>query len=115
MYTCQTCYDLFVDTDNTLYCSMLYFHQVVLKSLNSESNALRIVAGTGSSNSTSTTLNAPRGIFVDINLDLYVADYGNHRIQLFRSGQLNATTVAGSTSSTTTISLNLSNWNCLRC
>ena len=74
--------------------------------MKSESNALRIVAGTGSAGSTSTTLNGPRGIFVDVNLDLYVADTGNSRIQLFRSGQLNATTVAGSSSLTTTISLN---------
>ena len=29
-----------------------------------------------------------------IHLDLYVADCGNNRVQLFRSGQLNATTVA---------------------
>ena len=37
----------------------------------------------------------PRGIFVDTNLDLYVADRYNHRVQLFRSGQLDAVTVAG--------------------
>src|SRR5207244_2151424 len=33
--------------------------------------------------------------FVDINLDLYVADCGNDRVQLFHSGQLNGITVAG--------------------
>jgi len=37
----------------------------------------------------------PRGIFVDINFNLYVADSGNNRIQLFQSGQPNGTTVAG--------------------
>jgi hypothetical protein len=35
-----------------------------------------------------------------------VADYSNSRIQLFRSGQLTGTTIAGSTSLTTTITLN---------
>ena len=105
MYTYTACYGLFVDTGNILYCSMDDFHQVVAKSLNSNSNDSRIVAGTGSNDSTSTTLSSPRGICVNVNLDLYVADCGNHRIQLFRSGQLNATTVAGTTSSTTTISL----------
>jgi DNA-binding beta-propeller fold protein YncE len=40
-------------------------------------------------------LSDPRGIFVDVNLNLYVADWGNHRIQLFQSGQPNGTTVAG--------------------
>ncbi|CAF4414903.1 unnamed protein product, partial [Adineta steineri] len=46
----------------------------------------------------------PRGIFVDTNLNLYVADCGNDRVQLFLSGQVTATTVAGSTA-TGTISL----------
>ncbi|CAF4321013.1 unnamed protein product, partial [Adineta steineri] len=50
-------------------------------------------------------LNSPRGIFVDVNFDLYVADYGNNRVQLFRSNQSNGTTVAGNTSNETTITL----------
>jgi sugar lactone lactonase YvrE len=37
----------------------------------------------------------PQGIYVDINFNLYVADSRNNRIQLFQSGQLNATTIAG--------------------
>jgi DNA-binding beta-propeller fold protein YncE len=41
-------------------------------------------------------LNRPNGIFVDINFDLYVADYYNNRIQLFKSGELNAKTLARS-------------------
>jgi DNA-binding beta-propeller fold protein YncE len=105
MYTCQMCYDLFVDISNTLYCSMSDFHLVVTKPLNSGSNALTIIAGTGSTGSASNMLNHSYGIFVDINFDLYVADSGNDRIQLFRSGQLNATTVAGNGSLNTTITL----------
>ena len=46
------------------------------------------------------------GIFVDINLDLYVADHGNDRIQLFRSNQRNGITVAGKGSVEVTIELN---------
>jgi sugar lactone lactonase YvrE len=107
MSTCQRCWDLFIDISNNLYCSMGDLNQVFTKSLNDGSNTLKIVAGTGSSNSTSTTLNSPRGIFVDTNFDLYVADCFNNRIQLFQSGQLSATTVAGSGSSTITIVLNL--------
>ena len=38
-------------------------------------------------------LNNPYGIFVTINFDLYVADCGNDRVQLFRFGERNATTV----------------------
>jgi len=63
------------------------------------------VAGNGSHGSTSNMLNSPNGIFVDTNFDLYVADYENNRIQLFRLGQINGTTVAGDTSANLTISL----------
>jgi hypothetical protein len=106
MYACQICSALFVDISNTLYCSMGNLHQVVTQSLNSGSNTLTIVAGTGIASNAPNMLNQPQGIFVDINFDLYVADTMNNRIQRFTSGQLNATTVAGNTSSLTTISLN---------
>ena len=53
------------------------------------------VAGTGCAGYRPHLLYFPRGIFVTINFDLYVADAGNDRIQLFRSGQLNGTTIVG--------------------
>ena len=106
MFTCSTCQGIFIDISNNIYCSMRYAYQVVKKSLDTTSNILTVVAGTGSSGSTSTTLNEPYGIFVDDNFDLYVADIANNRIQLFHSGELSATTVAGSGSPTATISLN---------
>ncbi|CAF5174511.1 unnamed protein product, partial [Rotaria magnacalcarata] len=40
-------------------------------------------------------LNSPDGIFVDSNLNLYVVDSGNNRIQKFKNGELNSTTVCG--------------------
>jgi hypothetical protein len=76
-----------------LYCSLYSYHEIVSKSLNTRLNIWNTVAGTGSAGSTSITLNSPFGIFVDINLNLYVADYGNSRIQQFPSGQLNGTTI----------------------
>jgi hypothetical protein len=89
------CFSLFVDTSNTLYCSFGYANRVVKKSLD-EPNALEIlIAGTGSKGATSYELNWAWGIFVDIYFNLYVADAGNNRIQLFRPGQRNAKTVAG--------------------
>jgi sugar lactone lactonase YvrE len=91
----QECYGLFVDINDTLYCSITDLHQVVTKSLNSGFNTSTVVAGTGCPGYTSYTLYYPYGIFVDINFDLYVADCYNNRIQRFQSGQLSATTVAG--------------------
>ena len=64
-----------------------------------------IVAGTGTAGFTSSMLDNPHGIFVDINFDLYVADCSNNRIQLFQLGRSNALTVAGSTAAGT-ITLN---------
>jgi hypothetical protein len=106
MYINSACYGLFVDINDTLYCSMRDQHQVAKKWLNDSINASTMVAGTGITGSDTNMLNEPHGIFVDINFDLYVTDSYNHRIQLFSSGQSNGITVAGSGSSTTTIALN---------
>jgi hypothetical protein len=64
-----------------------------------------VAAGTASPGSAFNELNGPGGIFVDVNFDLYVADLGNHRVQLFQSGESNGITVAGSTSPNPTINL----------
>ncbi|CAF4063852.1 unnamed protein product, partial [Adineta steineri] len=106
MYTCAKCYGIFIDMNNNLYCSMYKFHQIVTKSLDIVSNALTIVAGTGTAGSTPSMLNFPAGIYVNINFDLYVADYSNDRIQLFPSGELNGITAAGARSLDPTITLN---------
>jgi len=105
MYVNQSCQGLFVDINDTLYCSIGDPRSVVKKSLNSSSNITITVAGADSSGSASNMLSDPHGIFVDINLDLYVADYGNNRIQLFQSGQLNGITLAGNGSQNITIVL----------
>ena len=97
------CSGLFVDINNNLYCSQNSLHQVLRKSLNVTSSALTIVAGTGCTGSASHLLAHPRGIFVTQNLDLYVADSSNDRVQLFRSGELNGTTVVGSQASGTIV------------
>ena len=89
------CNGLFVDISNTLYCSVIYYDQVVKQWLSDSVTTSTKIAGTGTSGSTSDMLSSPHGIFVDINFDLYVADCGNNRIQLFHLGQLNALTVAG--------------------
>jgi hypothetical protein len=103
MYVSQQCYGLFVDINRTLYCSMTDHHQVVAKSLDSDSSTFSIVIGTGCPGSASNMLYNPRGIFVDINFDLYVADCRNNRIQLFQLGQTIGSTVAGGVSGTITL------------
>ncbi|CAF1275359.1 unnamed protein product, partial [Adineta ricciae] len=89
------CIGLFIDVNNTIYCSMDIQHLIMAKSLDDNSNKSMIVAGNGTVGSESNSLNMPNGIFVDKNLYLYVADWGNNRVQRFPSGQLEATTVAG--------------------
>ena len=97
LFTCGRCSGIFIDILNNLYCSLIQYHQVVSTSLTSRLNLWSVVAGTGVAGSTSTTLYQPYGVYVDKDLNLYVADYSNNRIQRFRSGQLNGTTVVAST------------------
>ncbi|CAF1224496.1 unnamed protein product [Adineta steineri] len=102
----SSCEGLFVDINDTLYCSMYGHHQVVKRSLiNSVIDSNHVAAGTGIQGSDPNQLNQPHGIFVDANLDLYVADFANDRVQLFQSGKSNGITVAGSTSLNPTIKL----------
>ena len=93
MYIDQICYGIFIDIQDNLYCSMGTSHKVIKKSLRSDANTSTIVAGNGTAGSGLYMLHGPRGIVVDNDLNLYVADCHNHRIQLFRSGQLNGTTI----------------------
>ncbi|CAF0775638.1 unnamed protein product [Adineta steineri] len=103
----SSCHGLFVDINDTLYCSMPDYHQVVKRSLNDAlMNSNRVAAGTGINGSALNELNYPSGIFVDVNLDLYVADSMNNRVQLFQPGQSNGITVAGSRSQRQTTELN---------
>ncbi|CAM4847397.1 unnamed protein product, partial [Rotaria magnacalcarata] len=95
MNTVWTCFSLFIDINNTLYCSVESQHLVLDFSLNITSNAPTIAAGNGSNGSTSNMLNKPQGIFVDIDFSLYVADCNNDRVQKFNFGELNGTTVFG--------------------
>ena len=96
MYVNGTCYGLFVDIYDDIYCSTEQPHIVVKKLMIDNPNTTIIVAGSATTYGLgSNLLLQPRGIFVNINLDLYVADCGNHRIQLFRSGEQNGTTIAG--------------------
>ncbi|UJR32672.1 hypothetical protein I4U23_020133 [Adineta vaga] len=93
IYTINSCYSLFIDINDNLYCSYDTFHLVIKISFNESTYLTEIVAGNGTFGSDSYTLNEPRGIFVDRNLNVYVADCVNNRIQLFYFGELNGTTL----------------------
>lgn len=80
-------------------------HRVIRKSLNNEFDSMKTIAGIGFRGSTSYMLNSPNGIFVDTNLDLYIADCFNNRIQLFPLNEFNGITAAGNGSSVPTIKL----------
>jgi sugar lactone lactonase YvrE len=90
------CIAIFIDINYTFYCSINQEHQVVKLLHTPSSCAEETIAGSGTNGSMPHLLSHPNGIFVDINLDLYVADSGNNRIQLFHPGNENGTTVAGS-------------------
>ena len=89
------CFGLFIDTNNNLYCCVGNLNFVVLMPIGDKTNTLTQVAGQSCAGSASDMLSGPDGIFVDWNFNLYVADWGNNRIQMFPSGQRNGTTVAG--------------------
>ncbi|CAF1119416.1 unnamed protein product [Adineta ricciae] len=98
----KKCSALFIDINNTLYCSCDIENQVLKISLEPGSQNQTTAAGKKNVNgSTSDLLNSPIGIFVDRNLSLYVADSDNDRIQLFLWNELNGTTIAGTGASAT--------------
>ncbi|CAF1437501.1 unnamed protein product, partial [Adineta steineri] len=101
----SSCYGLFIDINNTLYCSINYNHIIVARWLNDSKMMSTTAVGTGISGSNSNELSYPKGIFVDVNFDLYVADCGNHRIQLFKFGESNGKTIVGKGSLNNIISL----------
>lgn len=92
----STCFGLFVDIFNNLYCSLGATHQVIKQPLVIGGNISEtIAAGSGVCGSALNMLCEPRGIFVTIKLNLYVADCKNNRIQLYPWGELIGQTVAG--------------------
>ena len=105
MYVDEGCYGVFVDVGENLYCSVGSSHQVVSRSLIGPHISTSIVAGNGTPGNDPNLLIEPRGIFIDLSLQLYVADSSNNRIQCFPYRRRSGITVAGY-GATGTISLN---------
>jgi sugar lactone lactonase YvrE len=91
----SSCTGLFMDTYNSLYYSLSDKHRVFKVGLINNTNDSITVAGTSCPGPVSNMLDHPHGIFVDNNLNLYVADTQNNRVQRFALGESNAMTVAG--------------------
>ena len=92
----DSCFGLFVDVKENLYCSMESANYVMRKSLMDPINSTIIVAGNGTSGSGLNQLSGPRGVIVDFHLNLYVTECNNHRVIRFARDQLNGTIVVGS-------------------
>ena len=99
--TGRICFGLFIDISGTLYCSITNDGKVVKIWLGDNATTLTNITGQSPN-----TLDKPRGIFVDINFDLYVADSEKDQIQCFKSGEKSGTIVAGNRSLSVTITLN---------
>jgi hypothetical protein len=101
----SSCYGLFMDPNQTLYCSLAEQHQVIKLFSDGPINQSMLAAGTGTSGSAMNMLNQPYGIYIDDSFNLYVADSENDRVQMFAFGQSNGITKVGN-GSLNTINLN---------
>lgn len=86
---------LAIDSYNSLYVTDTYNHRVL--KFSSGASTSTVVAGQalGTPSSSEFGLSYPRGIAVDQNSSVYIADTNNNRIQLWSSGSSIGTTVAG--------------------
>ena len=84
-------------TSNSLIIANRGANNIVKWVLGDSTWTLIVGSSSGLSGSSSTLLNSPCGVILDPLGNIYVADTSNQRIQFFRAGQTNATTVAGVT------------------
>ncbi|CAM4823383.1 unnamed protein product [Rotaria magnacalcarata] len=73
---------------------------VVVTSLKWNATGITVAGVTGISDTTPDKLNKPRGLSIDSNGTLYIADRNNCRVQKWLSGARNGTTVAGQSNGT---------------
>jgi hypothetical protein len=92
----ESCFGLFIDIEDTIYCSLKGQHKVI-KKLFGKNTDWQPAAGTVRAGGELNMLFEPHGIFVDVRFNLYVADCGNNRIQLFKPEDKNGEKVVNST------------------
>jgi hypothetical protein len=81
MYAGESCFGLFVDLHNNLYCSIPILHQVIMTNMNRSLESVSRVAGMGCRGKAAMQLNEPHGMYVDEFANLDVADTANDRVQ----------------------------------
>ena len=92
----SACWDLFVDRNGSIYCSLHNPHQVVKYMADQTSPThFTVIAGNNTNGTGPDMLHTPRGIFVNSRFQLFVADCGNNRIQRFDDQNRTGQTVAG--------------------
>jgi hypothetical protein len=90
-----SCFGLFIDKNNNLYCSLSSSLQVVMIPLGKSTNMVTNVAGDGSPGPSRNQLLYHYSIFVDVMFNLYVADCGSNSVIFFSPGQSSGIIVAG--------------------
>ena len=88
----------FDSSSNSLYIVNYASHNVVRWVLGESSWTLVAGSPAGTAGALSTMLYYPTSLILDAMGNMYVADFYNHRIQLFMRGKLNGTTIVGVTS-----------------
>ena len=91
----EPCTKLFVDHNNSLYCSSMDQHRVMRMDVSGDRLTSVLVAGVGCAGLLPNMLHHPHGVFLDISFNLYVADTSNDRIQRFARGEADGITVMG--------------------
>ena len=95
----QNPFDMYLDINrgNNLYVSDSGANRVVMfTGMNSVTPPPRIVAGNVTAGAGANLLNAPRGIAIDRQGNMIIADYGNHRVMLYGPNVTFGTIIAGS-------------------
>ena len=93
----HTCYGLFIDINDTIYCSLKNENKVITKSIKDGSRSWAVRADqvytTGFFGADILrSLHGPHGIFVDIDFSLFVTEYNENIILIFIPGQTNTRT-----------------------
>jgi len=85
---------IFVDRNGNIFVSNDCSDLVAKWTIGASSGVI-VAGGNGYAGSGTNQFSGPRGIHVDVNGNLYVADYYNHRIQKWSLGATSGITVAG--------------------